>query len=109
MPFPVSLPVVPRRPVLDLITGRVDAAENSVTAHDIYNCQIRWDFAKIYRLDLDRRAELCKELLKLMHKLAPELHDSDAGKLWKQVAQAPSWPDQAMSRADDETENEEPE
>ena len=90
---------VPTLPVVDLVTGRRGSSESEVTEQDLYDSQIRWDFISIYRLEPDRRKELCSLLSKLLSK-APGLKGSDAAQLWSRVAKSPEWPDELMSPPD---------
>jgi hypothetical protein len=87
---------VPTLPVVDLVTGRRGSAEEEVVDQDLYDCQVRWDFVHVYRLDLDRRQELCTLLTKLISK-APEMKGSEIANMWAKVAKDPEWPDRVMA------------
>jgi len=87
---------VPQRPVVDLITLRAGSREDQVTVDEVYYAQYNWRLVKLYRLEPDRRKELCKMLLSLAKKLAPELKDSDAFRLWEKVAKDPEYPDKVF-------------
>lgn len=98
-------PATPTLPVIDLISGVSGSSESSITEKDMYKCQARWDFVKIYRLDVGRRKDLCKKLVSLTKKLAPGLVGSQALTLWSRVAKDPSWPDQIMSKPEPSSED----
>ena len=95
---------VPTLPVLDLITGRPGSSDSEVTAADMYGCQVRWDFIKIYRLEPSRRRELCSLRIKMSDKLSPDLKGSESYSLWDKVSKDPDWPDTLMSEQFEEDE-----
>lgn len=87
-------------PVVDLITLRSGSKEDQVTASEIYYAQFNWRIVKLYRLDADRRKDLCTLLVSLTKKLAPELKDSDAFLLWEKVVKSPEYPDKVFDSKD---------
>jgi len=91
---------VPQRPVIDLITGRSGSKEDQVTASEIYYSQFNWRLVKLYRLEPDRRKEICTLLVSLTKKLAPELKGSIPYKLWEKVAKDPTYPDKVFDSGD---------
>lgn len=91
---------VPTLPVVDLITARPGSSEEEVTGRELDECQIRWDFTHIYRLEVDRRKNLCSLLVKLIAQKASDLKGSDAHKMWSKVVKDPSWPDSVMAEED---------
>ena len=97
---------LPTLPVVDLVTGRTGSSEEDVTGGDIDGCQIRWDFTKLFRLEIDRRKELCSFLVRMTSKKASDLKDSDAFKLWSRVAKDPGWPDNVMSDPEEDLDEE---
>lgn len=98
-------------PVVDLITGRKGSSADQVTIGDLYQAQYNWRTVSLYRLDPDRRKELCSLLTKLTENMAHSsprtanvdedeakaaavsLLDSDAFSLWKKVAKDPEYLD----------------
>lgn len=93
---------VPQLPVVDLITGRQGSSESQVTEDNIYYAQYSWRALKIYRLDPERRVELCSLLVSLTKKLAPDLVGSDPYKLWEKVVKNPTYIDFVFGAKDDE-------
>jgi hypothetical protein len=91
---------VPQLPVVDLITLRSGSKADQVTADELYYAQYNWRVVKLYRLDADRRKELCTLLVSLAKKLAPELKDTDSFKLWEKVAKSPEYPDKVFDSKD---------
>lgn len=88
---------VPQLPVIDLITLRSGSREDQVTESDIYYAQWNWRLVKLYRLEEDRRKELCSLLVSLCKKVAPELKGSDSYSMWEKVAKDPTLPDSVFS------------
>lgn len=84
---------VPQLPVVDLITLRSGSKEDQVTEDEIYYAQYNWRLVKLYRLESDRRKQLCSLLVALTKKLAPDLKTSSAFRLWEKVAKDPEYPD----------------
>lgn len=93
---------VPQLPVVDLITGRQGSTESQVTEDNIYYAQYNWRALKLYRLDPDRRKEICSLLVSLTKKLAPDLVQSDAFSLWEKVAKNPTYIDFVFGAKDEE-------
>jgi hypothetical protein len=98
---------VPHLPVVDLVAGRPGASEEEITGKDIDDCQIMWDFVHLYRLEIDRRKDLCTMLVRLTAKVASDLKGSDAHKLWTKVSKDPDWPDRLMDEDDEDDEDDE--
>ena len=91
---------VPTLPVVDLVTARPGSSDDDVTPRDLDDCQIRWDFTHVYRLDTARRKDLCTLLVRLVAKKATYLKGSDSYKMWSRVSKDPVWPDSIMSEDD---------
>jgi hypothetical protein len=91
---------VPQVPIVDLITLRSGSKEDQVTENEIYYAQYNWRLVKLYRLEPDRRKELCTLLVSLTKKLAPDLKGSEAYKLWEKVAKDPQYPDKIFDSRD---------
>lgn len=91
---------IPQLPVLDLITLRSGSKEDQVTEGEIYYAQYNWRLVKLYRLEPDRRKQLCTLLVSLTKKLAPDLKGSSAFKLWETVAKDPEYPDKIFDSRD---------
>jgi len=93
---------VPQLPVVDLITGRPGSKEEQVTENDMYYAQYNWRAVKLFRLDPDRRKDLCTLLTSLTKKLASDLVDSEAYALWSKVAKDPTYIDFVFGAKDEE-------
>lgn len=91
---------VPQLPVVDLITRRAGSKEDQVNEGDVYFSQYNWRAVKLYRLEPDRRKEICVLLVSLAKKLAPELRGSEAYQLWEKVAKDPTYPDEIFNGQD---------
>lgn len=91
---------IPSLPVVDLVTRRPGSKQEQVTADHVYFAQYNWRLGKLYRLDPDRRKELCTLLVSLVKKLAPELKGSDAMQTWEKVAKDPTYPDKVFDVGD---------
>lgn len=71
-------------------TENKETTDSDITSADIYRAQMEWTEVGLARLDVDRRVDLCKALVRLVRSKAPALADSSIFDFWEEVITDPS-------------------